>query len=118
MLGLSQCSSEHRSVKAGVAAAGSWLSLPPPMARTTSTTLHFTTAMLKVLPVPSERAVSRWPASPRWNTSTLPAGTHGAHKRGAVEGFTLNLAAPGNIPALKGLFGYLSKCPEAKYTVR
>ncbi|KAI9528788.1 hypothetical protein NQZ68_017387 [Dissostichus eleginoides] len=31
---------------------------------------------------------------------------------GAVEGLTLNLAAPGNIPALKGLFGYLSKFPE------
>lgn len=37
---------------------------------------------------------------------------------GAVKGCALNLAAPGNIPALKGLFGYLSKCPEVKYTVK
>jgi len=48
--------------------------------------------------------------------STLSAGSQRCS--GAIKGFTLNLAAPGNIPALKGLFGYLSKCPEVKYTVK
>lgn len=37
---------------------------------------------------------------------------------GVAKGFTLNLPALGNIPTLKGLFGYLCKCPEVKYTIK